>query len=58
VPDASVKPDPLFAQVFQRHTNRSAYDMKPPDAAALQAIATAAMGLGDALKLRVGFAGA
>jgi hypothetical protein len=44
--------------VFQRHTNRSAYDMKPPDAAALQAIATAAMGLGDALKRRVGFAGA
>ena len=58
VPDASVKPDPLFAQVFQRHTNRSAYDMKPPDAAALQAIATAAMVLGDALKLRVGLAGA
>jgi hypothetical protein len=35
VPDASVKPDPLFAQVFQRHTNRSAYDMKAPDAADL-----------------------
>jgi len=57
VPDPSVKPDPLFAQVFRRHTNRSAYDMKAPDAAALQAISAAAMGLSDTLKLRVGFAG-
>ena len=57
VPDPNVKPDPLFAQVFRRHTNRSAYDMKAPDAAALQAISAAAMGLSDTLKLRVGFAG-
>ena len=57
VPDPSVKPDPLFAQVFRRHTNRSAYEMKAPDTAAMQAISAAAMGLGDALKLRVGFAG-
>ncbi len=57
VPDATVKPDPLFAQVFRRHTNRSAYEMKAPEATALQAIAGAAMGLGDTLPLRVGFAG-
>jgi hypothetical protein len=57
VPDASVKPDPLFAQVFRRHTNRSAYEMKAPDATALQAIEAAALAWGDTLKLRVGFAG-
>ena len=56
-PDAAVRPDPLFAQVFRRHTNRSAYEMKAPELAATQAIESAAMGLGDALKLRVGFAG-
>jgi hypothetical protein len=27
VPDATVKKDPLFAQVLRRHTNRSAYDL-------------------------------
>jgi hypothetical protein len=57
VPDAGVRPDPLFGQVLRRHTNRSAYEMKAPDAAALQAIAASAMGLGDTLKLRVGFTG-
>ena len=57
VPDASVRPDPLFAQVFRRHTNRSAYEMKAPDPAALQSIEAAAMALGDTLTLRVGFAG-
>ncbi len=56
-PDTAVRPDPLFAQVFRRHTNRSAYEMKAPELAATQAIESAAMGLGDALKLRVGFAG-
>ncbi len=56
-PDTAVRPDPLFAQVFRRHTNRSAYEMNPPELAATQAIESAAMGLGDALKLRVGFAG-
>jgi len=56
-PDAAVRPDPLFAQVFRRHTNRSAYEMKAPDTAALQAIEAAAMASGDALRLRVGFAG-
>ena len=57
MPDASVRPDPLFAQVFRRHTNRSAYEMKAPDPAALQSIEAAAMALGDTLTLRVGFAG-
>ena len=56
-PDAAVRPDPLFAQVFRRHTNRSAYEMKAPDTGALQAIEAAAMASGDALRLRVGFAG-
>ncbi len=42
VPDAAVRRDPLFAQVFRRRTNRSAYDAaRAPDPAALQAIAAA-----------------
>lgn len=54
--DAGVKPDPLFGQIFRRHTNRSAYDMKPPEAAALQAIAAATSGVAPDLRLRAGFA--
>ncbi len=38
VQDASVVPDPLFAQVFKRHTNRQAYEMRAPSARAVQAI--------------------
>src|SRR3990167_3600222 len=38
LPDAAVQPDPLFAQVFRRRTNREAYEAREPDAAALQAI--------------------
>jgi hypothetical protein len=38
-PDASVQKDPLFAQILQRHTNRSAYDI----ARAVPAEAWAAM---------------
>jgi nucleoside-diphosphate-sugar epimerase len=41
VPDASSQPDPLFAQVFRRHTNRSAYELRAPEAQAVQAIAAA-----------------
>lgn len=37
--DAAVQPDPLFAQILHRHTNREAYAMRAPAAAALQAIA-------------------
>ncbi|MDG5978051.1 twiN-arginine translocation pathway signal sequence domain-containing protein [Hydrogenophaga taeniospiralis CCUG 15921] len=39
LPDASLRPDPLFAQIFRRHTNREAYEAREPDSAALQAIA-------------------
>lgn len=38
VPDASVRSDPLFAQVLRRRTNREPYEPRVPDAAALQAI--------------------
>jgi hypothetical protein len=38
-PDASVQPDPLFAQIFRRRTNREAYEAREPDAGALQTIA-------------------
>ena len=52
--DASVRPDPLFAQILQRRTNRSAYDLaRPVPAAAWQAMADAAVAPG----LRFGFAG-
>jgi len=40
--DAAVTPDPLFAQVFLRHTNREAYDPRVPAEAARQAIVQAA----------------
>ena len=52
VPDASSQPDPLFAQVFRRHTNRSAYEPRAPEAQAVQAIAVACAAPG----LRVDFA--
>ena len=39
-----MRPDPLFAQVFRRHTNRSPYEMRPPSAQALQAIREAMEG--------------
>ena len=55
VADAGVRPDPLFAQILQRRTNRSAYDLaRPVPAAAWQAMADAAAGDG----LRFGFVGA
>jgi hypothetical protein len=44
VADAQVTPDPLFAQVFRRHTNREAYDARLPEAAALKAIAESVVG--------------
>jgi hypothetical protein len=53
-PDASLRPDPLFAQILQRHTNRNAYDpARPVPAAAWAAMAAAAPAEG----LRFGFAG-
>jgi hypothetical protein len=51
--DAAVRPDPLFAQILQRHTNREAYDMRAPAAAALQAIAASVA----PHPVRTGFAG-
>jgi hypothetical protein len=46
VPDAAVRRDPLFAQVFLRHTNRGAYEPRVPTEAARRAIvqSTAAYG--------------
>jgi len=52
VPDASAQPDPLSAQIFRRHTNRSAYEPRAPEAQAVQAIAAACAAPG----LRVDFA--
>lgn len=53
VPDASVPPDPLFAQIFQRRTNREAYEAREPEAGALQAIAASVR----PHPFRVGFVG-
>jgi hypothetical protein len=53
--DASVRPDPLFAQIQRRRTNRSAYDLaRPVSAEAWQAMAQAAAGE----RLRFGYVGA
>lgn len=51
VADAALRPDPLFEQVFSRHTNREAYAPRPPAPEAVQAIATASALPG----IRVGF---
>ena len=54
-PDASVRKDPLFAQILARHTNRSAYDSGRPVAA------SAWQAMSEAVKpnpLRFGYAGA
>ena len=45
VRDAGVQPDPLFAQVFLRHTHRGAYDSRTPDALALKAMQDSTAGL-------------
>lgn len=52
-PDAAVKPDPLFAQILKRHTNREAYEMREPAAGALQAIAASVA----PFSIRTGFVG-
>ena len=51
VADASVQADPLFAHVFNRRTNREAYEARLPSAEALQAIAASTAGAA----LRTGF---
>ncbi|WP_396270310.1 Acg family FMN-binding oxidoreductase [Ideonella sp.] len=38
VPDTTVSPDPLFAQVFKRHTHRGAYEARDPSPEALKAM--------------------
>ncbi|MDO9259046.1 MAG: nitroreductase family protein [Polaromonas sp.] len=51
--DAGVKPDPLFADILKRHTNREAYEMREPATDALQAIAASVA----PFALRTGFVG-
>ena len=38
VRDEAIKPDPLFAQILKRRTNREAYDMRIPPQKSLQAM--------------------
>ena len=45
VRDAQVQPDPLFAQVFKRHTHKGVYEARTPDVAALQAVRESVKGL-------------
>ena len=42
--DASIRPDPLFQQVFKRRTNRETYEAREPAADALAVIAASAAG--------------
>lgn len=53
VRDASLAPDPLFQQVFRRHTNREPYDLRPPAAQALAAVSSSVAGF----PVRVGMTG-
>lgn len=45
VRDAQVRPDPMFEQVFRRHTHKGVYETRTPDAAALQAVRDSVKGL-------------
>jgi hypothetical protein len=45
VRDAQLQPDPLFAQVFKRHTHKGVYEARTPDAVALQAVRDSVKGL-------------
>lgn len=51
--DAGIKPDPLFADILKRHTNREAYEMREPAPGALQAIAASV----TPFPIRTGFVG-
>lgn len=53
VADAGIKPDPLFADILKRHTNREAYEMREPAPGALQAIAAGVA----SFPIRAGFVG-
>jgi hypothetical protein len=52
--DVSVKPDPLFAFILKRHTNKSAYDMQRPLSDAHWKLLTSASGLENS-GLKAGF---
>lgn len=54
-PDASLQPDPLFAQIVRRRTNREIYEPRNPVPEALDAIASAALAAPNNTKTRVGF---
>jgi hypothetical protein len=56
-PDATVQKDPLFAQVLQRHTNRSSYDITRPVPESAWAAMAAAANPAGALPMRVGHVG-
>ncbi|MCW5609466.1 MAG: nitroreductase family protein [Rubrivivax sp.] len=59
VPDAALAPDPLFAQVLKRRTNRNAYDAaRPVPEQAWQALAAATAVPGAAPPLAFGHVGA
>lgn len=51
IKDSTVQPDPLFAQVFRRHTNRQPYEARAPEANALDTIRASVAGL----PVKVGF---
>jgi hypothetical protein len=53
VPDARLAPDPLFAQIFRRHTNRLAYASRIPESAGIAAIYA---NVAD-YSIRIGFVG-
>ncbi len=52
--DASVKPDPLFAFILKRHTNKAAYDMQRPLSDANWTLLTSSSSLAN-VGLRAGF---
>ena len=53
VPDATIKPDPLFRQILKRQTNRVAFDLEVPpsaaDLATLMAVAAAPLNSGSVI---------
>ncbi len=57
LPDARVQPDPLFAQVFKRRTNREVYESRAPAPEALTAITAAVASAAQGSSMRVGFVG-
>lgn len=46
--EASIKPDPLFAFILKRHTNKAAYDMQRPVSDANWKLLTSASGISNA----------